>query len=155
MPPPYVIDANIWINVWRTHPPDIYVNVWQRIDAAVADGTIRSPEEVLHELERGTDDLPAYLSQRESLFVPLDEAQMTAVGEVQAQCPDLADSDGERNRADPFVVALARVLHGTAVTGERPRRDANGRRRIPDACQHFGTPWRDWFDFLREVGWQL
>lgn len=37
MPPPYVIDANIWINVWRTHPPDIYVNVWQRIDAAVRD----------------------------------------------------------------------------------------------------------------------
>lgn len=41
--PPYVIDANIWINVWRNHPPDIYVNVWQRIDAAIADGTIRAP----------------------------------------------------------------------------------------------------------------
>jgi hypothetical protein len=35
--PPYVIDANIGINVWRNHPPDIYVNVRQRIDAAIAD----------------------------------------------------------------------------------------------------------------------
>lgn len=86
--PPYVIDANIWINVWRNHPPDIYVNVRQRIDAAIADGTIRAPEEVLHELERGTDDLAGFLSQRDGLFAPLDEARMAAVGEVQAQCPD-------------------------------------------------------------------
>ncbi len=58
--PPYIIDTNVWIRIWHNHPPDIYVNVWQRIDAAIADGTIRSPEEVRQELERGTDNLAAF-----------------------------------------------------------------------------------------------
>lgn len=106
------------------------------------------------ELERGTDDLAAFLSQRDSLFVPLDGPQMAAVGDIQAQCP-LGDEDGERNRADAFVVALARVVAGTVVTGERPRRGVTGRHRIPDACAHFGTLCRDWFGFLREIGWQF
>ena len=44
MPPPYIIDASIWINVWRTHPPDIYVNVWQRLDGAIGNGALLSPE---------------------------------------------------------------------------------------------------------------
>ena len=153
MPPPYVIDASVWINVWRAHPPDRYVSVWARIDAAVADDTIRSPEDVRQELERGTDDLADFLSQRDGLFAPLDEAQMAAVREVQTRCEGLADEDGERNRADPFVVALARVRQGTVVTAERGRRDANGRPRIPDACQEFGLPCLDWFGFLREVDW--
>ena len=154
MPPPYIIDASIWINVWRTHPPDIYVNVWQRLDGAIGNGALLSPEEVRHELERGTDNLAEFLLQRAGLFVPLDAAQMAAVGEVQAQCP-LAADEGERNRADAFVVALARTSNGTVVTRERPRRDANARHKIPDACLHFGVPCRGWFDFLREVGWQL
>lgn len=153
MPAPYVIDASIWINVWRTHPPDIYVSVWARIDMAIGNGTIRSPEDVRQELERGTDDLAEFLSRRDGLFAALDEAQMVAVGEVQTRCEGLADEDGERNRGDPFVVALARILGGTVVTAERSRRDPNGRPRIPDACQEFGIPCLNWFDFLREVGW--
>lgn len=153
--PPYVVDTDIWIRIWRNHPPDIFVNLWRQLDAAIAAGQIRSPEEVLHELERGTDDLAEFLEQRTGLFAPLDETLMTSVAEVQAQCADLADEEGERNRADPFVVALARVLNGTVVTGEQPRRDPNRRRKIPDACNHFGVPWSDWFAFLREVGWQL
>ena len=154
MPAPYIIDASIWIRVWRTHPPDIYVNVWQRLDAAIQNGSLRSPHEVFLELDRGTDDLAENLRQRGALFVPLDAPQMTAVGQVQDQCP-LAADEGERDRADAFVVALARTLNGTVVTNERPRKDAGARHKIPDACQHFGVPCRDWFGFLREVGWQF
>ena len=80
MPPPYIVDASIWIRVWRTHPPDIYVYVWQRLDEAIQDGSLRSPHEVFRELERGTDDLAQNLRQRGPLFVPLDAAQVTAVG---------------------------------------------------------------------------
>ena len=116
---------------------------------------VRSPEEVRHELERGTDDIAEFLLQRDGVFAPLDEALIAAVMEVQAQCDDLADQEGERNRADPFVVGLGMVLNGTVVTDERRRRDPNARRKIPDACDHLHVPWRNWFEFLREVGWQL
>lgn len=155
MPPPYVLDTSIWIRIWQNHPPDIFVGLWAQLDASIAAGHIRCPEEVLHELERGTDDLADLLRQRAGLVAPLDEALQAAVAHVQTECGDLADEDGERNRADPFVVALGQMLNGTVVTGERPRRDANARRKIPDACAHLHVPWQNWFPFLKAVGWQL
>lgn len=155
MAPPYVIDTSIWIHVGRHHPPDIFRSVWQRFDDICAVGDLVSPEEVLHELEHGDDILAAYLRARSGLFVPLDEAQMTAVADVVRACPGLVDEEAERGRADPFVVALARVRGGTVVTGERPRRSSTAPFRIPDACAHYGLPCLDWFGFLREVGWQL
>ena len=155
MPPPYVIDTSIWIHLGRHHPPDIFRSLWQRFDAAIAVGNVVSPEEVLHELEQGDDTLAASLGVRVRLFVPLDEAQMTAVAEVVRACPGLVDEEAERGRADPFVVALARVRGGTVVTGERPRRASSAPFRIPDACTHYGLGCLDWFGFLREVGWQL
>lgn len=62
-----------------------------------------------------TDELAEFLKQRDGLFAPLDEALQAAVTEVQNECDDLTDEEGERNRADPFVVALGRMLNGTVV----------------------------------------
>ena len=155
MPPPYVVDTSIWIRIGRDHPPDIFVSLWQRLAGAITAGDLMSPYEVLEELERGDDALATMLGSRQGLFVPLDDAQMAAVAGVMQACPGLVDEEGERGRADPFVVALARVRHGTVVTGERARRANTARFRIPDACARYGIPCLDWFGFLREVGWQL
>lgn len=155
MPPPYVVDTSIWVDIGKHHPPDIFRSLWQNLDAAIATGDILSPDEVLHELERGEDALAATLGSRQGLFVPLDEAQMQAVADVVRECPGLVNEEADRGRADPFVVALARVRHGTVVTGERPRRAPMAPFKIPDACGRFGIPCLDWFGFLREVGWPL
>ena len=71
------------------------------------------------------------------------------------RCPGLIDGDAERNRADPFVVALARLRNGIVVTKERPRRGSTGRLKIPDACAELDIPCLDWFEFLRGIGWRL
>jgi hypothetical protein len=154
--PGYVLDTSIWIRVGDNHPPDIFVSLWEQLDAAIASRDVRSPEEVLHELERGAgDDLAATLRARPGLFAALDEPLQRAVAEVVARCPGFADPNAERNRADPFVVALARVLGATVVSGERPRRAATAPHKIPDACAEFGVPHLDWFGFLRAMGWRL
>lgn len=155
MPAPYVVDTSIWIRIGRNHPADIFVSLWQQIDAAIAAGDLVSPDEVLHELDRGEDVLAETLRSRPGVFVPLDDSQMTAVAEVVRTCPGLVNEEAERGRADPFVVALARVRHGTVVTEERPRRAPTAPFKIPDACAQFAVPRLDWFGFLREVGWQL
>jgi hypothetical protein len=81
----------------------------------------------------------------------VDSAQV-----VLARFPDLIDSDGERDRADPFVVGTARLIDGiTVVTQERRRKGTTGRPRIPDACDHFNVPVCDWFGFLEKVGWDV
>lgn len=153
--PVYVLDTSVWIHMGRHHPPDIFANMWEQVDQAISAGTIRSPEEVLRELERGTDELATLLSGKSGLFIPLDEAQSLAVQHVLEVCPTLADAQGERNRADPFVVGTARLINAEVVTRERPRSGTAGRMKIPDACDILGVPWIDWFGFLRDMQWGL
>ena len=151
----YIFDANALIHIWRVHPPDIYSQFWRQLDDAIAAGIIRSPEEVLHELSEGTDDLAKILSEKAGLFAPLDSDLIAATMAVLHDCPSLVDPDSERNRADPFVVALAKLRGGTVVTMEKRRRPPSTRLKIPDACEQLGVPWVDWFSYLRASGWQL
>lgn len=154
MPPPYAVDTSIWIDIWRHYPPDIFASLWEQLRAAISDGHIVSPEEVLHELRRGTDGLAELLEAEDGLFIPLEDDIQAGVTIVMAKCPDLSDEEGERNRADPFVVALGLMRVATVVTAERPRR-GTARRRIPDACTELTVPCLDWFGFLRDIGWRL
>jgi len=152
--PPYIVDASIFIRIWRHHPPDIFRRLWSQLDRAIADGHVRSPEEVLHELEDGEDDLAETLAARGGLFIPLDDALARATEAVQAACP-LTDAAGERSRGDPFVVACAQLTRGTVVSGERPRKAPDAPPKIPDACEQLHVPHLDWFGFLRATGWDL
>jgi len=153
--PPFILDTNIWIRMKDNHPPGLFKKFWVQVDGSIAAGHLRSPEEVLKELERGTDDLGPLLKAKAGLFVPLDATLQAAVEEVNTACTDLSDYDNDRDVADPFVVALARLLTGTVVTDERPRRSPDARRKIPDACTDLGVPCRKWFEFLAEIGWDL
>jgi uncharacterized protein DUF4411 len=150
----YVVDASIWIRLWRHHPPDIFKRLWGHFDGAIVAGDLRSPEEVLHELGDGEDDLAELLATRDGLFMPLDDALARATEAVQAAC-QLTDPTGERSRGDPFVVACAQLNGATVVSGEMPRRSSAARMKIPDACDHLHIPHVDWFAFLRAMGWDL
>jgi hypothetical protein len=113
----HVFDSDIWIRFARNHPIDIFVSLWDRIDDCVKDGQLISPVEVAAELDKGVDGLAKELKLRHGLFVPLDDALQLATTDVLAQCPSLADPDSEHNRADPFVVALAKIRGGCRRDG--------------------------------------
>ena len=68
----YIVDTSIWVHIGKNHPSDIFVSLWAHIDESITDGIIRSPDEVLRELEQGNDTLAEQLAARDSLFVPLD-----------------------------------------------------------------------------------
>src|SRR2546422_575687 len=80
--PPFILDTNIWIRMKDNHPPDLFKKFWGQVDGSIAAGHLRSPEEVLKELERGTDDLAPLLKVKAGLFVPLDAALQAAVEAV-------------------------------------------------------------------------
>lgn len=153
--PLHIFDASVWIRVSRNHPPDIFVSLWERLDAEIAAGQIRSPDEVLHELEHGDDDLGERLSQWADLFVPLTDDLQAAVARVMSECPTLTEPESDRNRADPFVVALGSSTSGVIVSNEKHRRANSPRMKIPDACDILGLPHVDWFGYLRSQGWRL
>jgi len=150
----HVFDTSIWLKVWKQHPPDIYVTLWSKLEAAASASTICSPEDVKIEIERGSDGLADHIGKWPGLFVPV-EAIWQQSRDVLAACPSLCDESSTSNQADPFVVALGIERRGIVVSGETPRKAPGGRLKIPDACERFGVAHFDWFSFLRANGWKL
>jgi hypothetical protein len=115
----------------------------------IAGGHLRSPEEIREELERGTDGLGVWCKARGEIFAPFDEDMDRGITLVMTRFPDMVDPESDRNKADPFVVALAHVKQGIVVSGESARKHPTGRTKIPDACSALGVGCLKWLDFLR------
>jgi hypothetical protein len=86
------------------------------------------------------------------MFVPLDEDIQRATQEILDQFPRLVGTMKDRNRADPFVIALAKVKVAIVVTGEK-NVGTRDRPRIPIVCDHFGISHRTMLELIREKGW--
>jgi hypothetical protein len=151
----YVFDTSVWIDLFRGYPPDLFPGLWARIDAAIASGQLVSPHEVLVELDNGNDAIAPILKAKAGLFAPLDTALQAEVTSVLARCPTLVDAGATRDKADPYVVALAVLRSATVVTGEKPAKPNAARMKIPDACAASGVTALDLFAFLRAEGWRL
>jgi len=147
----YCLDTSALVGAWvRAYPIDVFPGLWAALDDLANRGTIVCPEEVREELSRKSDDLYAWVRERSGMVVPLDGDQMDGTREVLAAFPRLVGALAERNRADPFVIALARARGLTVVTEERG--GTPERPRIPLVCAHFGVRSIGTLDFIRELG---
>ncbi|MCC7369169.1 MAG: DUF4411 family protein [Chloroflexi bacterium] len=155
--PLYVFDTSVWIDIRRGCPPDIFVQLWEAIAAAVVSGSLRCPDVVLAEVERLSvrDGLDATLKGYDGLFVPLDVPLQQALQDVLVHGQDLVDPTGQVDKADPYLIALAYLNGGKVVTDERRRRAPSGRKKIPDVCDDLGVPCLTWEEFLHDVGWRF
>jgi Domain of unknown function (DUF4411) len=151
----YCWDTSAWVHSWvRTSPPDIFVSLWERLDTAIADGDILSPDEVYIELERQEGDtLLAWVRERkDALIAPLTVTIQSHVGDIGAAFPLFVAGDTDRNFADPWVIALAMANDLTVVTQER-RPGSPDSPTIPRVCDHFNLPYINTFEFMRREGW--
>jgi hypothetical protein len=139
-----VFDTSAYINGWRIHyRPATFPTVWERIAEAMEDGRIMSPREVYNELQSKDDDVAAWAHDRVALFVDPSEQVQREVGPIQASFPN----PGVRDKADPFVIAEAKVrgftvitYEGTnAITGARTKRWGE---KMPGICERLAIPCR-------------
>ena len=133
------IDTSAILDAWvRYYPPDVFPAVWKNLEAMIEADELIAPEEVLHEIEKKEDELHKWAKAHEGMFHLLDEAVQRATTEILIQFPRLMDSEKERNRSDPFVIALAKIKGCPVVTGEKAA-GTQARPKIPIVCNHFGV----------------
>ena len=151
----FVIDTSSILQAWkRDYPPDTFPTLWQKIEQLAAQGVLIAPSEVLLELERGGDEIYRWARGQASLFVEPDEEVQGIVGEIVDRWPAFVPDDSHDGVwADPYVVALAAVRSGSAVTGEVAASLAARRPKIPNICQAMGIPCSNLLGLLRSRGW--
>lgn len=151
----YCIDTSAILDGWvRQYPPDVFPSLWDNIESMIDSAELVAPEEVLFELLQKDDDAHKWAKKNQRMFVPLDEEIQRATQEIPFAFPRLVGGMKDRNRADPFVIALAKVKRGIVVTGER-NIGVLDRPRIPLVCIHFRIRYIGLLEFIREREWKF
>ncbi len=94
----YCLDTSALVDGWvRSYPPDIFPDLWEKIDNLIQARLVFSPDEVLYELSKQDDSLYAWVKARPELFVPLTTEVQLAVTKILGECPRLIDSKHNRS----------------------------------------------------------
>ena len=145
----YVFESNIFINLQRRQPIDIFPSLWNRIGNLMDDGTIISSQEVYDEIMIGGDDLEKWAKARKGCFLPSSVPVQQEVRTILLSHRGLIEGGSKKNSADPFVVALAKQEQCKVVTEEVRTRNAKS-PKIPDVCDAYQIECIDFIGFARE-----
>lgn len=146
----YSFDASGIMNPWKfMYPIDHFPSFWRELDKLIQSGELLASEMVHEEIKQKADELLRYVSQRQALFVPVDDLQQQIVTEIVNKFPKLADYNNTREVADPYVVALAKQRGLTVVTDEQ--RPPRGKVKIPEVCQYMQVKCIGILRFLDEI----
>src|SRR5580704_5403864 len=152
----YCIDTSALIAAWQErYPIENFPPFWRRVDGLINDGRLTAPMEVLRETGRRSDELHTWLSARKQMFRELEEAIQIEAANVLARFPRLVGERRLRTSADPFVIALARVMQMQIVTEEKPQGTLQ-RPNIPDVCTARGMrPCMGSLELIRAERWVM
>jgi len=150
----YSFDANSFITPWRyNYRPRFFPDFWEGLNELVALGSLKCAEPVYEELERGDDDLFDWVRhRRDNLVYPWDTAVQQSVLQVQRECPNIVDPDGNSG-GDPWVVAVAIATGGQVITYERRKGPGANRPAIPNVCERLGVPCSDIYGLFERENW--
>ncbi|MGO1311336.1 MAG: DUF4411 family protein [Brevibacterium aurantiacum] len=150
----FTLDTNILVGMERLYPRDIFPAMWSNIESAVSAGEACICEATLREVKRGGDDLYTWASNLEGFVCGVTEAELAVVADVATAHPEWVQ--GQRNEADPFVIAHAKVEQSTIVTEEKRAgsNTADKNQKIPNVADEHGVKTIRFFDYVRDQGWQ-
>lgn len=144
----WCLDTSAFINPWKGYyAPDLAPGYWRSLPEMVLRGHAVVSEEVREEIERADDSLWSWAQTNIASWHPLTDEVQAAVTEIMGRWGRLVDSRKLRSRADPFVIATAKVVGATVVTSES--RGTEDKPRIPYVCDQLGVPCVDIFEFVR------
>ena len=146
----YIFDTNVFINLQRMQPIDVYPSVWEKVSEFMEEGIIISSHEVYEEITIGDDELVLWAKKREKFFVLSDEKIQMEVREILKHFRGLVEGGKKKNSADPFVIAVAKRYGGKVVTTETMA-GADQPPKIPNVCKALQMECIDFVSFQREL----
>lgn len=153
----YLLDANTYIQAKNQYyGMDICPAYWDWLDQQFQQGLVASVNMIGRELRDGNDDLAEWARARPAHFVPNDDDETQAVFSSIVQAVMQGDyNQGNRDsflaKADPWIIAKARVIGAAVVTHESVLAPNTRKVKVPNICHQFDVPCVNTFQFLREL----
>jgi hypothetical protein len=155
--PKYCLDTNVLIQAKNgPYGFDIAESFWELIDQKFDDTTIITPTLVYKELTDGNDELAEWIRARkgkECFIEPDKEAQdiLSAIADYVNQNYPQHEAAEFLSKADPWVIAVAKVTNCVVVTQETLVGNESKKLKIPNICRKFGVKYIGTYQLLREL----
>jgi hypothetical protein len=131
----------------------VFPSIWVAVESFFKETSVFSCEEVYLEIKEQEDDLSEWADDDKKAFLQPTEEVNDEMSNVMSRFPNLAAKGASLNRADPWVLSVARVSGAVVVTDEQP--DGNRRAtlppKLPNACEALSIAWIRPIDFLAEM----
>ncbi|WP_097991017.1 DUF4411 family protein [Streptomyces sp. f51] len=153
----YSVDTSALLDgLERYYPQVAFPALWDKVDGLVAEGRFFVSEEVWEEARVHDAATKLWLEghPKDSIVVPTDVSIAAEVQEILGAYPKLVANMKGRNRADAFVIAVARKIGGVVVTGEGSDGNEN-RPKIPFICINSQIECIRFIDIIRLEGWKF
>ncbi len=150
----YSVDTSALIDgLERFYPQETFPALWDRVDALIDQGRFLLSEEVWNEARERDAAVKAWCDGRDKtrIVVPTDVSVVQDVQSILATYPKLVKNMKGRNRADAFVISVARLRSGAVVTGEVA--GTEDKPKIPFICDRLNVQCMNFLDVIRREGW--
>lgn len=163
----YVIDTSSIVHMEVTYPRSNFPNLWNRCARLINQQRLGAPDVVLIELKRQDVSVFGSLlewaeSHKNRLFYQPTDETIRQASKVMKQFTHLTSQTSELEKADPYIVAMARerAMSPTldnreiiVVTNEKISKPSQEDRKIPGVCAFYDLKCIDLLDMIRQEGW--
>jgi NAD(P)H-dependent flavin oxidoreductase YrpB (nitropropane dioxygenase family) len=153
----YLLDSNTYIQAKNQYyGMDICPAYWDWLDQQAQQGVVASIALIGKELKEGNDELAIWVRERDTHFIRNDDVDtQTAFAEIAQWAAEGDYNPGNRDnflaKADPWIIAKAKVLGATVVTHESLAAMNTRKIKVPNVCEKFGVSCQNTFQFLSEL----
>ena len=152
----YVFDSGPFITAFNHYYPERFPSFWGKFSNYVENSRIVSVRAVKAELSGRGDALSDFVKTKNIFTTPSNlETEFVATIFREPHFTGLIGQKArlmEREVADPYVIARAKMVKATVVTEEKFKPNA---AKIPNVCSHFKIPCVNLEGFMQQENWQF
>ena len=152
--PTYCMDTSALMDgLERYYPESAFPALWERFNDLIEVGRVIVSEEVWIEATKKAAATKEWCEKQneDKIVVRTDSEIATKVKEIVGTYPKFTSDASGKNRADPFVVALAAIRNAVVITGEAGGSDK--KPRIPFICDKMDVRCSGFLDIVKNEKW--